>query len=332
MIKQTMTSPFTGGVATLHSEPSSLVFRKETFYFIHQFYECQDTHERFTTTEIDEANMAQVYNQYRAKYGIPFPEEIKRIRQHYALSATKMSEILGFGENQYRLYENGDMPSEANGKVLMSIMNPVFFRTFIENARGQFSDEDYIKLMAKASAWKKEKYPQFVVEYVFNSCRRTAFNGYATQSIDKLKNILLFFIEKGDGVFFTKMNKLLFYTDFLAYRMMGKGMTGLLYKAITHGPVPLRWDRIYSFYDEINQEIVQFPDGRAGTKLVSNLSPDRGVFSDDELNILEYVYERFKKETPKQISETSHHEEAWLKYLNSDKLINYEMAFKLKAI
>ena len=120
MIKQTMTSPFTGGVATLHSEPSSLVFRKETFYFIHQFYECQDTHERFTTTEIDEANMAQVYNQYRAKYGIPFPEEIKRIRQHYALSATKMSEILGFGENQYRLYENGDMPSEANGKVLMS--------------------------------------------------------------------------------------------------------------------------------------------------------------------------------------------------------------------
>ena len=86
-----MTSPFTGGVATLHSEPSSLVFRKETFYFIHQFYECQDTHERFTTTEIDEANMAQVYNQYRAKYGIPFPEEIKRIRQHYALSATKMS-------------------------------------------------------------------------------------------------------------------------------------------------------------------------------------------------------------------------------------------------
>lgn len=224
------------------------------------------------------------------------------------------------------------MPSEANGKVLMSIMNPVIFHTFIENARGQFSDEDYLRLMAKASAWKKEKYPQFVVEYVFNSCRRTAFNGYATQSIDKLKNILLFFIEKGDGVFFTKMNKLLFYTDFLAYRMMGKGMTGLLYKAITHGPVPLRWDRIYSFYDEINQEIVQFPDGRAGTKLVSNLSPDKGVFSDEELNILEYVYERFKKETPKQISKTSHHEEAWLKYLNSDKLINYEMAFKLKAI
>ena len=332
MIKQTMTSPFTGGVAVLQHEPSTLVFRKETFRYVHQFYECQDSHERFTTSELDEANLAQVYNQYRAKYGIPFPEEIKRIRQHYGLSATKMSEILGFGENQYRLYENGDMPSEANGKVLMSIMTPDFFRTFIENARGQFSDDEYAKLIAKASVWNREKYPQFVVEYVFNSSRRTAFNGFATQSIDKLKTILLYFIEKGNGVFFTKMNKLLFYTDFLAYRIMGKGMTGLSYKAITHGPVPLRWDRIYSFYDEINQEIVQYQDGRAGTKLVSSLSPDMAELSDDELKILEYVFERFKKETPTQISQTSHHEEAWLKYLNSDKLINYEMAFTLKAI
>ena len=332
MIKPTMISPFTGGTSMLVCEPSTLVFRKETFRYIHQFYECQDSHERFTTTELDEVNLAQVYNQYRAKYGIPFPEEIKRIRQHYALSAAKMSEILGFGENQYRLYENGDMPSEANGKVLMSIMNPEIFRTFIENARGQFSEEEFAKLMAKASAWKEEKYPQLLVEYVFIKKRRSAFNGYATQSIDKLKNILLYFIEKGNGVFFTKMNKLLFYTDFLAYRMMGKGMTGLAYKAIAHGPVPLRWDRIYSFYDDIDQEIVQFKDGRVGTMLVSKLSPDIADFSDDELNILEYVYQRFKNETPTQISGTSHHEEAWLQNLNSNQLISFEMAFSLKAI
>lgn len=332
MIKTTIISPFTGGVALLLCEPSTLVFRKEVFHYIHQFYECSDTHERFTTSELDEANLAQVYNQYRAKYGIPFPEEIKRIRQHYALSAAKMSEILGFGENQYRLYENGDMPSEANGKVLMSIMNPDIFRTFIENAKGQFSDEEFAKLIAKGSVLRTEKYPQFMVDYVFNTNRRTVYNGYATPSIDKLKNILLYFIEKSNGVFFTKMNKLLFYTDFLAYRIAGKGMTGLSYKAIAYGPVPLRWDRIYSFYDDIHQEIVQFSDGRAGTKLVSTLSPDLASFSDDELKILDYIYQRFKKESPKMISETSHQEEAWKQYINSDQLISFEMAFTLKAI
>ena len=281
MIKKTMTSPFTGGVAALLSEPSTLVFRKET------------SHERFSTSELDEANLAQVYNQYRAKYGIPFPEEIKRIRQHYGLSATKMSEILGFGENQYRLYENGDMPSEANGKVLMSIMNPEIFRVFVENARGQFSDEEYEKLMAKAGVWSKEKYSPVVVDYVFGRGRRDISSGYTALSISKIKNILLYFIEKGHGV---------------------------------------RWDRIYSFYDDISQEIVQLPNDREGTMLVSNLSPVMAEFSDEELEILGAVYERFKKETPTQISETSHQEEAWKKYFNTDMPINFDMAFTLKAI
>lgn len=68
-------------------------------------------------------------------------------------------------------------------------------------------------------------------------------------------NVMLYFIEKCPGVFFTKMNKLLFYSDFLAYRQTGKGKTGLAYKAIDYGPVPVRWDRIYSFYDNIHPEI-----------------------------------------------------------------------------
>lgn len=327
-----MTSPFTGGVAMLLSEPSTLVFRKETFHYVHQFYECQDSHERFTTAEQDEANLAQVYNQYRAKYGIPFPEEIKRIRQHYGLSATKMSEILGFGENQYRLYENGEMPSEANGKVLMSIMNPEIFRVFVENARGQFSEADYEKLMAKANVWSKEKCSPAVVEYVFGRNRRDITNGFTALSISKTKNVLLYFIEKSHGVFITKMNKLLFYTDFLSYRTSGKGMTGLRYKAIQYGPVPVRWDRIYSFYDDIQQEIVQLSDDREGTILVSNLSPDMEDFSEEELEILESVYERFKNEASKKIPGTSHQEEAWKKYLNTDMPIGFDMAFTLKAI
>ena len=332
MIEQTIKSPFSGGVAVLCNEPSVLTFRKEEFGYIHQFYECQDTHERFTTTELDDANLAQIYNQYRAKYGIPFPEEIRQIRLHYGLSASKMSEILGFGENQYRLYENGDMPSEANGKVLMSITNPEFFRAFMLNARGQFTDEEFGKLMNKASAWKDEKYSQFETAHVFSVMRRTAYNGYAAQSIDKLKNILLFFIEKGKGVFFTKMNKLLFYSDFLSYRLIGRGMTGLAYKAIDFGPVPVRWDRIYSFYDDISQEIVQFPNGKAGTRLISDLPADLSVFTENELQMLNYVYERFKNENSSQISVISHQEEAWKRFVNGDALIDYNMAFWLKAI
>ena len=55
-------------------------------------------------------------------------------------------------------------------------------------------------------------------------------------------------------------------------------------------------------------------------------------FSEEELEILGAVYERFKNETPTQISNTSHDEEAWKKYYNTDMPISFDMAFTLKAI
>ena len=188
MISKTAISPFTGAGATLRHEPAVMTFRKEQFGYIHQYYECDQTKERFTTTEIDEADLAQVYNQYRAKYGIPFPEEIKLIRQHYGLSGSKMSEILGFGENQYRLYENGDMPSEANGKILMSIMTPDIFRAFVCNARGQFSEEEFAKILEKAKTQDRKKYPTFAYEYLFSTTRRSVYNGFAALGRDIVRN------------------------------------------------------------------------------------------------------------------------------------------------
>jgi len=327
-----MQSPFTGGHATLRQESAELTFRKEKFQYVHQFYECDETKERFTTTALDEVNIGQVYNQYRSKYGIPFPDEIKHVRQRYGLSATKMSQILGFGDNQYRLYENGDMPSETNGKILMSIQNPLIFENFVINAKNQFDEQDYAKILEKVRAIKADKNELLIKNYIFNGIRRDIFNGYATQSISKLKNIILFFIEKFDGAFYTMMNKLLFYTDFYSYKTTGKGLSGLSYKAIQHGPVPMRWDRIYSFYDEIQPEIIHFDSGAEGTKLTSTLSPDLAEFTEDELNILETIYQRFKSENSTKISEISHNEEAWQTYVDSGQMIRFDMAFSLKAI
>ena len=71
-----MKSPFTGGNVVLHSEKRTAVFRKEKFEYTFLSYQCVDTRELFTTTELDTANTMQIYNQYRTKYGIPFPDEI----------------------------------------------------------------------------------------------------------------------------------------------------------------------------------------------------------------------------------------------------------------
>ena len=330
-----MKSPFTGKEMKLVYEKRTSNFRGEQFEFEHTAWLCEDTGEQFTTDDSDTAAFVQVTNQYRAKYGIPYTDEIIDVRKRYGISAAKMSQILGIGVNQYRLYEQGEVPSVSNGRMIRSVMNPKVMLEMVESSKNEMSKSEYERIVSKVKAVIAEseayKLEQYETKRLF-TVPRGADNGYAQISLDRLKNILLYFIEKSDGVFFTKMNKLLFYADFMAYRVTGKSVSGLAYKAIAHGPVPVRWDRIYSFYDEIDQEIVQFPDGRAGTKLVSKLSPDMAEFSDDELKILEYVSQRFKNETPTQISETSHQEEAWKQYVNSDKLIDFNMAFSLMAL
>ena len=99
-------------------------FRKETFEIVFQYYKCEDSEEQYTTTVLDEVNLNQVYNQYRDKFNIPFPDEILRIREKYGVSASRMAAILGFGTNSYRQYESGEMPSISNAKLIQLADNP----------------------------------------------------------------------------------------------------------------------------------------------------------------------------------------------------------------
>ena len=88
-----MKSPFTGGEVRLMQESRELIFRKEKFTYVAHYYVCVDTEEQFTTTELDALNINQVYNQYRVKYGIPFPDEIAEIRAFYVIGIQNVRDI-----------------------------------------------------------------------------------------------------------------------------------------------------------------------------------------------------------------------------------------------
>ncbi len=118
----------------LKQENSSMLYRGKEYSYIHFYYENEETQEMIVTTELDELNISQVYNQYRAEHGIPFPDEIIKFRQYYDLSQTTMSHILGFGDNQFRLYESGEVPNLSNGKLLKSVMlSPDVFGKLVED-------------------------------------------------------------------------------------------------------------------------------------------------------------------------------------------------------
>jgi len=56
------------------------------------------------------------------------------------------------------------------------------------------------------------------------------------------------------------------------------------------------------------------------------------MFSDEDLSVMEIVFNCFHNMTATQISEISHREDVWLKYKDSKELIKFDSAFSLKAI
>lgn len=328
-----MKSPFTGGETLLITETRTAVFRKEEYEYTHLCYKCIDTQETFTTTQVDTFNTSQIYNSYRSAHSIPYPDEIKGMRCRYMLSALKMSKILGFGDNQYRLYENGEIPNIANGRVLKAIQNPKTFGAFVDAAKGILSDEEYIKIKKRLEeCYEQSSIDTLIRQLVFGDNTRSRYNGYAMPSMGKLKNVMLFFIEKFKGVYITQMNKLLFYTDFLAYREIGQGITGLSFKAIQYGPVPNRWDRAYSLIDDIYQIEVENKNGSIGNKLVSEMPCDISSFTGEQLAVLEKVYNTFANDSSTSISDKSHREPAWINNQDTHSFIDFKYAFSLKAI
>ena len=309
-------------------------FRGEQYEYEHIAWLCEDSGEQFTDDESDTAGFVQVTNQYRAKYGIPYTDEIIAVRQRYGISAAKMSLILGVGINQYRLYEQGEVPSVSNGRMIRSIMNPKVMLEMVESSKNELSVSEYEKIISKVQAIiassETYKMEQYETRRIFNT-PRGADNGYAQLSLNRLRNIMLYILNRCDEVWCTKMNKLLFYTDFMSYRERGMAMTGLSYRAIDFGPVPERWDRVYSEFPEVRQELRQVGDF-VGSVLIASEESDYSMFTEAELKVLDSICTHFGKMSSREISRISHEEDAWLNHHDKREHIPFDDAYMIKAI
>jgi hypothetical protein len=63
-----MKSPLTGREMKLMSEPSTLNYRGKQYNVNHHFYLCELSNEQFTTTELDEQNLEELYKQVKLDF------------------------------------------------------------------------------------------------------------------------------------------------------------------------------------------------------------------------------------------------------------------------
>lgn len=205
---------------------------------------------------------------------------------------------------------------------------------YVRSSKHLMDASEYSKLVKRvesiAKASKEDEWRGYAHSRIFTH-ERGLHNGYGKQSLEHLKNVLLYIIESCPGIFYTKMNTILFYSDFVAYRKCGMSITGLTYRVLDYGPVPERWDRIYSQFDEIIL-VPRLIGHREGIELQSAVKADLEELSQVEIGILDEVCRRFATISSSESSRISHEEDAWLKCNDAHEIIPFEFAFGLRGI
>lgn len=327
-----MASPLTGGRVKEVSTTEIKEFRKENFRVHVRYCICEDTGEQFTTTEQDTLQFNDLYSQYRVKYGIPFPDEIKDIRQRYGLNYSQISRILGFGANQYARYEVGEVPSESNGKMIAAIKDKNVLLALLKGCKDVFQRSEYDRILANINMNLLSE-DEFAALYqiIYSDSSRSIFNGYGCKSIPKLCEMVRFIVSNHGEIFPTKLNKLMFYADFYHFRKTGISISGLLYRALNFGPVPDHYATIYDNVPKLEKRLIEAHD-MITTLLLCNNPGDCHHLSDAEKESLTYITTKLKPYSVSKIIESSHEETGWLVNAENHNYISYEKAFNLKLL
>ena len=239
--------------------------------------------------------------------------EIVKLRGDCQLSKADMGRFLGFGENQYYRYELGEVPSPSNGRLM---------RTLIDNQEALVSaiKDSSIKDSNKVKALKalenksaKEHVDRYISDMIFPA-KLSIYNGFALTCVNKVRQMILYFLCQMPIGYKTALNKLMFYADFYMFKNYGVGISGLTYSALPHGNVPNNFKVLYGIFDEIDE----VDDEKPYFKPL--VACDMSVFSENEARVLEYVAGNMAKLTSTVLSETNHKEDAWLKYRHDTKL------------
>ena len=327
-----MKSPFTGGRVKEISTTEVKEFRKEKFSVHVRYYVCEDTGEQFTTTEQDTLQFNDLYAQYRIKHGIPFPDEIQEIRNRYNLNYSQISRILGFGANQYAKYESGEVPSESNGKMIAAINDKGVLLGLLKRCNTVFQPSEYDRIMIailKSEEQDDEYLPLYKIIYK-DRCR-DILNGYGRKSIPKLFDMVRYIVGKQGEVFPTKLNKLMFYSDFCNYRKTGQSISGLQYRALNFGPVPDHYATIYDNVTGLEKRLIE-AHGMVGTILSLGEKREGTELSKSELETINYVIDRLGNLNVSAIIRASHEEKGWIHNTTAHRLIPYDDAFELQLI
>lgn len=126
----------------------------------------------------------------------------------------------------------------------------------------------------------------------------------------------------------TKLNKILFYADFWAYRKLGQSISGRVYRKRDFGPVPHRMAQTVANMEAKGDCAWARRDyhGRDLKKLVPLREPDLSLFDSREIDLIGRVIDELWELNATEVSDLSHRFVGW-QAASMGEEIPYETVF-----
>lgn len=135
-------------------------------------------------------------------------------------------------------------------------------------------------------------------------------------STHKLEELVLYIAQQcSDDPHFgaTKLNKILFFADFLAYGHLGKPISEAIYTNQKHGPVPRQLLAAQRSLTESGRAILaeRTHFGYKQKRLIPLVSPDLDLFSVDEIHIIDETIRKLEDKNGTELSDFTHKFRPW---------------------
>jgi putative zinc finger/helix-turn-helix YgiT family protein len=297
---------------------------------------CQKCGEKIFDEERDSRNLEKAYSLYRAKHNLLSPDEIRSLREKYGLSQRALSRLLGYGEITIHRYESGAIQDQVHDNLLRSIADPKNMQRLFKANRNKLPSYTAARLekrMANLLQEDKEQAFQVSFERLVSHQHVDLTSGFKEYDLEKLKNMIVYLVNRLGSVLETKLNKLLWYCDFLHFKETSISITGSQYVHLPYGPVPDNYERIIGIMQPelLNMDEIPFNTKEGivlGKQFTTLVEPDKSLFTEKEIQVMDFIADTFHEDTSTSIMNKSHQEAAYLKCEDGD-IISYEYAKEL---
>ncbi|MFU0563357.1 type II toxin-antitoxin system antitoxin SocA domain-containing protein [Gardnerella vaginalis] len=281
---------------------------------------CKECSSAVYVPEIIDANLRALYDEYRKENNIIPLDKINEIPAKYSIGKRPLSLLLGWGEQTFSRFADGDIPSKQYSDILLRIYNdPEYYLQLL------ISNKNNLK--SAISYEKSYKTTQKLIRELQNNSENnnSANNNFDSKSSDKINNVIQYLIIKCEDITPLALQKSLYYIQGFHFAFYKSFIFTDDCQAWVHGPVYkdiyLRYKN-YTF-DPIDSPTTEISGIKSLEKLPNNKYTQKSditrltaelttTLSSTEKAVCDRVIDNLCCYSGKELERFTHHEEPWI--------------------